>query len=654
MENPYMSAIARIFILLILICGSVISYGQELHTTNKRAIKAFNRAVEYFDGRNDEMALIFCDKAIKADKSFVEAYMMKAQILKDRGELETAIDNFEKALSIDPDFYPEGFMVLASAQFNSGNYQHALNNIQTFLKKQVFRQISKEDALAFQRRAEFAIETVNNPVPFNPVNLGDSINSDLNEYWPSLSLDGSTLYFTVMLPKDMGAKSETSGFQEDFYFSERSEDSIWRERKNAGGFLNTDKNEGAQSLSANGKVLYFTACDRMDGFGKCDIYISYNHSGNWSTPLNLGGYVNSKYSDKHPSVSSDERELYFASDRPGGFGGLDIWVVRKDRYDQWGEAVNLGEGINTPGHEQSPFIHPDNRSLYFSSEGHMNLGRGDIFLSKQDSAGNWGNPVNLGYPINTHNDEIGLIVNAAGNKAFYASDRIKERGMDIYNFDLHRDVQPIPVSYMKGRVYNSLTFRGIEAEFQLIDLESGELVVIADSNPGEGDYLVPLPVNRNYALNVSHPGYLFYSDHFELKGIFEITDPFIKDVPLKPIKSGEKIVLNNVFFEFDRADLKPESEVELNKTYEFLVNNPSVHIRIAGHTDNIGPDEYNMELSERRAEAVVNYLIEKGISTDRLEYKGFGSSQPVADNATEDGRAKNRRTELEIIDGKRR
>lgn len=636
-------------ILLLYIFSSFSTFGQELHTGNKRAVKAFNRAVEYFDKRDDEMALIFCNKAIKADKFFVEAYMMKAQILKDRGNYDPAIDNFEKALSIDPDFYPEGFMVLASAQYNAGKYEEAFNSIKIFIEKGIFRQISSEEATAFLEKAKFAINSKKNPVPFNPVNLGDSINSELNEYWPSLSLDGLTLFFTVMLPRDMGNKSENSGFQEDFFYSERNIDNTWGKRENAGGFLNTDKNEGAQSLSADGKILYFTACDRMDGFGKCDLYVSYNYSGNWSTPLNLGGIVNSRYSDKHPSLSSDGRELYFASDRPGGRGGLDIWLVRKDNYGQWSEPVNLGENINTNGNDQSPFIHPDNRSLYFSSEGHQNLGRGDIFVSKRNSSGEWERPKNLGYPINTHNDEIGLIVNPAGNKAYYASDRVKERGMDLYNFDLHEEVQPTPVSYLKGRVYNALNFRGIEAEFQLIDLESGELVIKARSNPGEGNYLVPLPVNRDYALNVSHPGYLFYSDHFELKGIHEITDPYIKDVPLSPIKAGEKIVLNNIFFEFDRADLKRESEIELNKTYEFLISNPSVSIRIAGHTDNIGSDKYNEELSERRAEAVVNYLIDKGISPGRLEFKGYGSKKPLADNSTEEGRAKNRRTELEII-----
>ncbi|MFW5819730.1 MAG: OmpA family protein [Bacteroidota bacterium] len=639
----------KIVFLFLFLVFSYNSYSQDLHTDKKRAENAFRTALEHFDRRNDDLALEYINKAIRIDKHFVEAYMMKAQILKEKGEAQDAIYNFEKALSLDPDFYPEGYIVLAGVQFHNGLYGDAIKNIEIFIDKGVFRQISLADAQTFIERARFAKETKDNPVPFNPVNLGDSINSMLNEYWPSLSLDESRIVFTVMLPKDMGETGQTAGFQEDFYYSDRKEDGTWEKRKNAGGFLNTEKNEGAQSLSADGSILYFTACDRMEGFGKCDLYMSYNRNDRWSTPINLGGVINTQYSDKHPSISSDNRELYFASDRPGGKGGLDIWVSRKNQYNQWTPPENLGDSVNTPGNEQSPFIHPDNQSLYFSSEGHMNLGRGDIFVIKKQKDGSWGSPVNLGYPINTHNNEIGLIVNSSGNKAYYSSDRQEERGMDIYAFDLYKEVQPTPVSYMKGRVYNSETWRGIEAEFQLIDLETGELVMLVTSNPGEGDYLVPVPVNRNYALNVSEPGFLFYSDHFELKGHYEVSDPFIKDVPLKPIKPGEKVVLNNVFFNFDKATIRDESEVELKKTYEFLSENPSLRVKIGGHTDNIGSAEYNDDLSRRRAKAVVDYLIKKGVDPARLEYEGFGASQPIADNSTEKGRAKNRRTELEII-----
>lgn len=639
-----------LFSLVLLILVSSGLHAQQYHTKSKKAIRYFQEALSSFQNRKDVEALELLKKSLRADDGFVEAYMMKAQIYKDRGDFETAIQNFERALELDPNFYPEGFMVLAGIQFNSGLYEEAKNNILIFLEKGVFRQISKTEADQFLKRSDFAIYAVAHPVDFEPENLGDSINSELNEYRPTLSLDENRIIFTVMVPKDPDKEVNMNNVQEDFFISDRKENGEWGSRRPAGNPLNTEKNEGAQSLSADGRLLYFTACDRMEGFGKCDIYYSILTSGRWSQAINLGSGVNTKYSDKHPSISSDGNVLYFASDRPGGYGGLDIYYSVKNKSGTWTNAVNMGESINTPGNEQSPFIHPDNKSLYFASEGHENLGRGDVFIVRRNEEGIWEKPQNLGYPINTNNDEIGLIVDPPGKKAYFSSNRIPERGMDIFSFDLPETARPVPVSYMKGRVYDSKTFKGIQADFQLIDLENGQVVQEAKSNLGEGDFLVPLPTNKNYGLNVSHPGYLFYSEHFEFKGIQRETDPFLKNVPLKPLIAGESIVLNNIFFDFDSYDLLPESRTELEKIIELLTLNPVLKVEISGHTDNTGTDEYNQLLSRRRAESVVSYLVEHSIKKERLSFIGYGSSRPVASNETEEGRAKNRRTELKIME----
>lgn len=643
-----MPAVLRYSFLIILVLLGINLNAQQYHSESKKAIKLFQEALKSFQGHRDEEALKFLEKALKKDKDFVEAYMMKAQIFKDRGEYKQAIASFEKALGLDPEFYPEGYIVLASVQFSKGLYEDARKNILIFLEKANFRQISREETDLFLKRADFAIWALAHPVAFNPVNLGDSINSSLNEYRPTLSLDEERIIFTVMLPVDPDKAPDMSNVQEDFFISDRDKNGNWKKRRPAGPPLNTERNEGAQSLSSDGRYLYFTACDRMEGFGKCDIYYSILTAGRWSSAFNLGSGVNTKHSDKHPSISSDGNVLYFASDRPGGYGGLDIWFSLRNPDGSWGMAKNLGEVINTPGNEQSPFIHPDNQSLYFASEGHENLGMGDIFISRKDPSGNWGKPENLGYPINTYNDEIGLIVDPPGNKAYFSSDRLPDRGMDIFSFDLPDDVKPVPVSYLKGRVYDSRNFKGISAEFELIDLATGELVIKSESNAGEGDFLIPLPTDRNYALNVSHPGYLFYSDHFQFSGIHKQTDPYLKNVALKPIREGESVILNNIFFEFDSYQLLDESVTELEKIFEFLQQNPLLKVEISGHTDKTGSKEYNQELSEKRAESVVNYLIEKGIDRDRLSYIGYGYTKPVADNETEEGRAKNRRTELKI------
>jgi len=458
------------------------------------------------------------------------------------------------------------------------------------------------------------------------------------------------LIFTVLDPIDPGKPIGFGNRQEDFYVSTRNENGSWGKRRNLGPPVNTMDNEGAQSLSADGRFMFFTACNRPDGKGMCDIYFSKHSGGKWSRPVNSGSAVNTTFSEKHPSVSADGRILYFASDRPGGKGGMDIYVSRKYETGEWSIPVNLGDSINTAGNEQSPFIHPDGKTLYFSSEGHMNLGQGDIFMSVIKNDSSWSTPVNLGYPINTHNNELGLIVNSSGDIAYYASDRHFGNDLDIYKFVLHPEVRPDPVSYMKGRVFDSLTYKGLESNFQLIDLASGELIIKSMSCLEEGNFLVPLPSGKNYALNVSKNGYLFYSDHFSFEGIYERSNPYLKDIPLQPVRPGNKVVLNNIFFEFDKSDLKPESEIELHKILEFLQHNSLLKVQINGHTDNIGTEEYNAALSERRALAVVNWLLNHGIEKSRLQYKGYGLSLPVASNETDEGRALNRRTELQIIE----
>jgi outer membrane protein OmpA-like peptidoglycan-associated protein len=294
-------------------------------------------------------------------------------------------------------------------------------------------------------------------------------------------------------------------------------------------------------------------------------------------------------------------------------------------------------------------IHPDGKTLYFSSNGHPGLGGLDIFVSRKDEDGKWGEPQNLGYPINTKDDENSLLVSASGDIAYFASDREGgQGGLDLYKFKLYNEARPQMVTYAQGVVFDAKTKERLGARFELIDLESGEQVVESYSNPGNGEFLVSLPSGRDYALNVSREGYLFYSDNFTLSQE-SATAPKQLEVPLKRIEEGSSVVLNNVFFDVDQYKLKPQSKVELDKLIEFLKLNPELRIEISGHTDNVGTDEANKVLSQNRAQSVVDYLLENGISKDRLSAKGFGESKPIASNDNEEGRAKNRRTEFEVI-----
>lgn len=634
---------ASLFFLLICFCAPLL-FGQSYHTRSKRAIKHFDRAVELYQDKDFAEAEIYLQKAVSADDLFLEAYGLLAQIAYDQGKTEEAILYYGRTLEIDPEGNPDGYRLLAGLVWRTGDYQRTLELLETFLAFSP-EKVSKRDlALNMKASCLFAIKAVENPVAFEPENLGDSINSDLNEYWPCLSVDEQQLMFTVMLP----VEHQPEARQEDFFLSSRREKG-WTKRENAGSPLNSLNNEGAHTLTADGNMIFFTACNRKDGRGQCDIYTSILVNGVWSRPVNLGSPVNSRYSDKHPSISADGRVLYFTSNRPGGKGSYDIWRSRWDG-SKWSVPENLGDSVNTSGVEQSPFLHPDQRSLYFSSTYWPGMGQGDLFITRRSEANQWSRPVNLGYPINTFNDEIGLSINARGNRAYFASDREGKNNTDIFTFELPPGVRPVLVSYLSGRVYDSRNMKGVEALIQLIDLETEEVVHELLSRTPEGAYLVTLPTDRDYALNVSAENYLFYSDHFSFSGEYSQSDPMRMDIPLNKLNVGSSVILNNIFFESDSHLLLPESMAELNRVLIFMQENPGVAVEIAGFTDSTGSPDHNQVLSGKRAESVVAFLSQGGIDASRLRAIGYGENNPVASNDKEEGRAKNRRTELKIIE----
>jgi outer membrane protein OmpA-like peptidoglycan-associated protein/tetratricopeptide (TPR) repeat protein len=632
--------------LIILLALAPALMGQYYSSGSKKAIKRFEEArtcLSQGDAKCTEEALL---KAIKADVKFIEAHQLLAQLCYDQGRMEEAICYYKRTLDIDPDGNPEGYRLLAGMKLMTGDYKGALELAEYYLALPSEQVKSVAGGVSIRQSCLFALEAIKNPVPFQPENLGPAVNSEFSEYWPSLSVDEQILMFTVMLPAGIQAGEENAYLQEDFFYSTRHEGS-WEPRINAGKPLNTSDNEGAQSLTADGKTLWFTACNRRDGQGMCDLYYSNWIEGKWSTPLNAGSKLNSPYSEKHPSISADGRKLFYTSNRPGGKGSYDIWVSER-KAGVWSEPVNLGDSVNTPGLEQSPFIHPDQQSLYFSSTGWPGMGQGDLFVSRLKRNGEWTLPENLGFPINTNDDDIGLSLNARGDRAYFASDRGEGQDTDIYAFEMPVGKRPVPVSYMQGRVYDSRTMKGIRAVMQLIDLDTEEAVMELESHEGEGDYLLSLPTDRDYALNVSADGYLFYSEHFTFTGQHSQAEPFKRDVSMEAIRVGSVVVLHNVFYATGSFELEQASRAELNRVYEFLQVNPGIGVEISGHTDNTGSPGHNQELSEQRAQSVVDYLQGRGIGQGRMKAAGYGEEKPVADNGTEEGRALNRRTELKI------
>jgi outer membrane protein OmpA-like peptidoglycan-associated protein len=636
-----------IWFIVLVNLAQVGLLGQYYSSGSKKAIKQFEAARSCYDARDVACCEEALMKAIKADDQFIEAYQMMAQLCYDQGRMEEAIAYYAATLDIDPEGNPDGYRLLAGLKLVTGDYDGALQLVNTYLAFPPDRVKNSSAGESIREKCLFALEAMRNPVPFRPENMGSAINSQYSEYWPSLTVDEQILMFTVMLPIEAYTGNDPLLLQEDFFYSTFRGES-WEPRKNAGAPLNTSDNEGAQSMTADGRTLWFTACNRPSGEGMCDLYYSTLKEGRWSSPRNAGSPVNTRYSEKHPAISADGRILYFTSNRPGGSGSYDIWMSERSG-ETWSEPVNLGDSVNTPGLEQSPFIHPDQQSLYFSSTGWPGMGQGDLFLSRFDRKSGWTSPQNLGYPINTHADDIGLTLNASGNRAYFASNRGEGMDTDIYSFEMPSEVRPVPVSYMKGRVYDSRSMKGLKALLQLIDLETEETVMELESYVGEGDYLITLPTDRDYALNVSADGYLFYSDHFTFSGLHSQAKPLQRDVPLEPVKVGSLVVLHNIFYATGSFQLEQASRTELKRVYDFMLLNPAIGVEISGHTDNTGTPEHNQQLSEQRAQSVVEYLVNMGIDLKRLKAAGYGEVHPVADNENEQGRAMNRRTELKIL-----
>ena len=622
---------------------------QSLSTQNKKAEKWFYSAIDSYQAKSFEKAIDEVKKAIDLDRAFTQAYILQGDIYADNQQLEMAIDSYQSAIKTNNPFSPNLYYILASIQFSIGRYADSKSNFQRFLEFEQLPEQKIKQAEKGMKACEFALHCVENPVPFDPVNMGDSINTRFDEYINAITPDEEWLYFTRKNPRGTETLDENQVYEEDFYIAHKV-DSSWSEAVNLGPPINTRGNEGALNISPDEKYLFFAACNREDGYGSCDIYWSKRIGNQWSEPKNLGDIVNSAQWDSQPSFSSDGKTLYFASKRSGGKGSSDIWKTELNKDGQWSIPVNLGDLINTRNEEMAPFIHPDDQTLYFSSNGHPGLGGLDLFYSRKSSIGEWERPVNMGYPINTFADEISLVVNAKGNIAYISSDIPGGKGrQDIYQFPLYTEARPMLTTYFKGTVYDAETNEKLDARFELIDLATSRTTAESRSDKVTGGFLLVLPTEKNYALNVSKDGYLFFSDNFLLTGTNSLSKPFIENIPLKPIKIGEAVILKNIFFDTDQYVLKDESLSELQKLLGFLQQNPKLRIAISGHTDNVGTEEHNLELSRNRAQAVYEYLVQNHIHASRLSFEGFGFNKPIDVNTTEQGRANNRRTEFKVV-----
>ncbi len=639
-----------ILILAIIIASCSLprnGISQGLHTTSNRAVNAYNDGLAAYDFLELSKAESLFNEALKADTKFYEAYMMLGELYTKQKRFGEAAMNYQSAVRLDSVSFRPVFFSLANAEMMSGDYVSALSDYKTYLRSKGTSEKNRLVAEKNVRNCQFAIGAMKNPVEFKPVNAGNAINTTDDEYWPSITADGQTLMFTRQIFYRYFPPTGKALTQEDFYLSFLG-DNGWKPAISAGAPLNTKENEGAQTLSSDGKYMYFTACNRPGGLGSCDLYFSAYINGNWSLPYNLDEPVNTSSWESTPSINADGNLLVFSSSRPGGIGGKDLWYSTRKSNGKWSQPVNCGKTLNTESDEMSPFLHFDGKTLYFASDGRPGMGGFDIYMTRMNTDSTWSEPKDLGYPINTFNDEMGLVIESGGNKAFFSSKRDNINGKDIFYFDLQESIRPDPVSYLKGKVTDKETGKLLKADYELINLSSNK-VTMKSTTDEEGNFLICLPSGYNYGINVSKPGYLFFSDNFMFEGQHTASAPMIKRISLSPAKVGEKILLANVFYEIDSWELKKESILELNNLADLLSYNKTLVVEIGGYTDSTGTDEYNLVLSEKRANSVVNYLVSKGISAARLKSKGYGNSSPIGDNVTPEGRKLNRRTEAKII-----
>ena len=580
-------------------------------------------------------------EALAIEPKYVEAYLSRAGVHASLKDYQKSVADFDKGIEMDSIFSLYYLLPYSISLAGAGDFERALEAVNRFLMIDRLNSQSIKAANYRKRTYEFAInfdkKYPDNKKNFIPVGLGSGVNTDYLEYYPSMSIDGNTLIFNRRVDAD-----------EDFYQSEKI-NGKWSVAHLLEGKLNTNFNEGAQTFSADGECLIFTGCNYPEGYGNCDLYLSYkNKNGEWMPGENLGPFINTDLWESTPSLSAEKQVLYFSSSQDGGYGGKDIWMCKKVGPGRWGKPVNAGPAINTSGDETCPFIHADNTTFYFNSNGHLGYGQSDVFVSKKINDSTFTTPLNLGYPINTIDDEGSLFVAADGKTAYYSSDRFNTGGgLDIYTFTLPSAIKATRTFWVRGKVYDIKTKSGLPSMIHLTAIDSLQKTTSIQTDE-DGNYLVTLPEGSTYGLDIYRKGYLFYSNRFTLEQAPD--DSFyIIDVPLQVAEAGAKVILKNIVFDYNKATINIASFGELDNVVKLLNDNPTIKLSVEGHTDNTGGSVFNKNLSINRAKAVVDYLVQRGIAKGRLVAKGFGDSMPIDNNSTEQGKSNNRRTEIHVL-----
>jgi outer membrane protein OmpA-like peptidoglycan-associated protein len=649
-------------VCLVIILSTCQAKAQQSTPCNKvfdkKTEKLYDEGISFYKKGNYTETLKRMKSVISQEPEFTDAWYLIGLInfKRTNSNFKEAERNFLKVVELCPDYDPYVYYYLGEICYGEERYDSTVKYLSEFVKD-VEKIKSDKDynrAMDLLNYSEFYQDVISKPVPFEP-RVVEGISTVENEYLSILSPDNQMALYTreIKLLPDKNTLFQSVKQKEKFMFSSLQNDGTFSEGEEMPEPFNLNDNEGGATLTINNNTLYYTVCKytKNNTYYNCDIFYSDYVNEEWTKIKSVSDKINQSTTwESQPSISSDGRTLYFISDRPGGSGGYDIYKSVKNEKEEWGSPVNLGPRINSTGNEKSPFIHPDGKTLYFSTDGRMGLGGFDIFYSRLDTSGNWSKPKNIGYPINSREDEVGFFVSTDGSHGFFASNKLKGKGgWDLYSFELYNDARPEKVLFIKGTVKSEAIAEPVKARIELKNLETRKISEIPlDSTTG--NYVAIAPFNDDYIMTVKKEGYVYETRYISrIDSTFKT--PARVDVDIEPIELNKSYRINDIYFDFNKSDLTNASEAVLDQLIEFLDENPNIRIQIQGHTDNIGNDADNLKLSENRARSVYNYLVDKGIKNDRLTFKGFGKTLPVANNDTEEGRARNRRTVF-IITGK--
>ncbi len=639
--------------LIILVVSAIFLPGL-VNGQNTKATGLYTIGKKNYDDSKYPQAIEVLNAAVKESPKYEDALYYLAGSYFYNSNYDEAMNILQKLEKVNPDYWAHSYYWWGQCYFYKNDLDNMKSKFEVFLQKIQNKPKNQMEIHKGRYKLRYATESQAirkmGPTMDLPVNLSAS-NSEFDDYMPQSNPTGKIIYFTSTRkgsPFNRETVDKEFGWGEDVYQMEKTETG-WTEPTPLPAPINTKKNDGSATFSGDGQTMVYGGCNREDGIGDCDLYISSLKGTEWSEPMNMGNVVNSPEWDAQPTLSADGSMLIFASDRKGGYGSEDLYIVTKNIFGEWGIPSNLGPVINTPDKEMSPFLGSDGKTLYFSSTGHPGFGGADLFVSTFEN-GKWTEPRNLGAPLNSDKDDKYFTIGGSGEVGYFASSREGGKGgYDLYSVKIPESMRPQATVVVSGIVSNARDKKPISAWVMVEDIETGDLIASNKSNSATGKYLAVLPSGRNYSVSANKEGFFFYSAKYEVP-LGTKYQELILNIPLQPLEKGAKVILNNIFFETGKATLTPESKVELNRAIDLLKMNPTMKIEISGHTDNVGSLASNMALSQARALSVVNHLSGAGIAATRLVPKGYGPNVPIASNDTPEGRQLNRRTEFLILE----